>query len=350
MGNTSNVSILGSGSVGFSMAYQMFKRGLKVVLWNRPSDRIEKIVKNNSFVVKELNGDDSVCEICHYSTNINEVADMSDLIFITTPAYAHKEIFESIRIKDLTKKIFVLVPGRTFGCLEACSCLNNDYATVLEMQTVPYACRIVDDKLELMGKKTVLYASSPKNVDAHIKNKIRELIPEVEFCDNYLDVTINNIGALLHPIATILNSARIQSGNAFMFYSEGMSPVVTNFIEAIDNEKKHLCNALGCKYMSVKEWVEKEYLNCKTGSLLEALNMAEAYKKVPAPRTLDHRYIYDDIKTGLVPLYLTGKIFGLDMVKTKTFIEFTSQLLNWDFISNGRQIDKEELIKWNLYR
>lgn len=350
MAKNNMISILGSGSVGFSVAYLMSRIGLNVILWNRPNDRIEKILYDNRFGVKDIDGRNYEARIVRSTVDINDAVNGGDVVFIATPAYAHREIFENIRVQNLSDKVFVLMPGRTFGCLEAYRYLNDYDTTILEMQTVPYACRIIDNKLELMGGKKILYISSPKTVHKNIQTKLNELIPALKFCDNYLDVTINNIGALLHPVATVLNSARIQSENRFMFYSEGMSPVVTNYIEAIDAEKERLCRVLKCRYMSVKEWVENEYLNCKTDNLLQALNMVDAYKKVLAPRTLEHRYIYDDIKTGLVPLYILGKECGLNMSKTEAFINFSSCLLDHDFIAEGRNITKKDLLKWHLFQ
>ncbi len=72
------------------------------------------------------------------------------------------------------------------------------------------------------------------------------------------------------------------------------------------------------------------------------------YKDILAPTTINHRYICEDIPTGLVPMSLFGKNLGISTPTIDYFIKEGSKLLDIDFRSEGRTLHKLGLSPDNL--
>ena len=72
------------------------------------------------------------------------------------------------------------------------------------------------------------------------------------------------------------------------------------------------------------------------------------YRDILAPTTINHRYVWEDIPTGLVPMSSFGKNLGILTPTIDYFIEQGSKLLNIDFRSEGRTLWKLGLSSDNL--
>ena len=109
-------------------------------------------------------------------------------------------------------------------------------------------------------------------------------------------------------------------------------------IEKIDNERVAVSEALGHKVESTKDWLIRTY-HVTGSNLYECIQNNEAYKTIDAPGSLKHRYIFEDVPCGLVPLESIGLKLGLDMDYTTLIIDLASKLLNFDFRTTGRNLD-----------
>ena len=95
-------------------------------------------------------------------------------------------------------------------------------------------------------------------------------------------------------------------------------------MEKIDKERGLVCEAMGAKYISAIEWMKNTY-GTEGKTLREHLQTNEGYKGIVGPNTINHRYIYDDLLTGLVPIYKTGKKHNVKLPITKAFIDFAKK-------------------------
>lgn len=85
-----------------------------------------------------------------------------------------------------------------------------------------------------------------------------------------------------------------------------------------------------------------------TGSnLYECIQNNEAYKTIDAPGSLKHRYIFEDVPCGLVPLESIGLKLGLNMGYTTLIIDLASKLLNFDFRTTGRNLEYLDITSEN---
>lgn len=332
------VTILGAGNGGIALACYFEQKGIKTTVWNRGAERIKKIIENDNLI--EINDYES---LNNYTIKISEVTrdlegavKKNKYIFVITPACAQEEIAYRLKELKIRDKVILLMPGRTLGAKKVMEIINDSSNDFYEAQTILHTCRIEGILLMQYKTKPKVYFSSYSGAKTENIDQLITLIPELRYIENYYEVTLNNVGAMLHPTPTLLNIGLVESKKDFYFYREALSPVVVRYIEKMEAEREAVCKSYTARFLSVYEWLKIEY-NSFGDSLYERLQNTIAYKEIKGPDSINHRYIYDDIKTGLVPLYYLGKEKNVHVPYIKNIIVLANLLLDTDFFEEGRK-------------
>lgn len=346
------VTVIGAGNSGIAMAAHLSKEGNEVTLWNRSNSTIEKLIKTH---IIRCEGVVSGNIPIHCVTNDIDIALKDpDIILITTPANSHKELAELIS-KNINKStVIVLNPGRTFGALEFRNIydkFNNQYDQIIaETQTIIYTCRKIDeDAVNIIAFKDSVLISS---LDINPSESIIDYLPQCirnyfSAAQSMIQTSIGNVGMVLHCAPLLLNTGWTESEkNIYKYYYDGITPTVGKLIEKIDDERVAVSEALGYKVESTKEWLIRTY-HVTGGNLYECIQNNEAYKTIDAPGSLKHRYIFEDVPCGLVPLESIGLKLGLNMGYTTLIIDLASKLLNFDFRTTGRNLEYLDITSEN---
>lgn len=106
----------------------------------------------------------------------------------------------------------------------------------------------------------------------------------------------------------------------------------------LDLERIGVSKALGHPVESTRDWLKRTY-HIEGETLYECLQNNEAYRKIDAPATLQHRYLFEDVPCGLVPLEAVGLNYGVDMTHTSLIINLASRLMGVDFRQTGRNLE-----------
>ena len=338
------VTVIGAGNSGIAMAAHLSKEGNEVTLWNRSKSTIEKLIKTH---IIRCEGVVSGNIPIHCVTNNIDIALKDpDIILITTPANSHKELAEVISKNIKKSTVIVLNPGRTFGALEFRNIYekhNLEYRQIIaETQTIIYTCRkTAEDSVNIIAFKDSVLISS---LDIDSNGYIIEYLPDClkgyfRQAKSMVETSIGNVGMVLHCAPLLLNAGWTESEkNIYKYYYDGITPTVGKLIEKIDNERVAVSEALGHKVESTKDWLIRTY-HVTGSNLYECIQNNEAYKTIDAPGSLKHRYIFEDVPCGLVPLESIGLKLGLDMDYTTLIIDLASKLLNFDFRTTGRNLD-----------
>ena len=333
-----NISVIGAGNCGQAMTAHLISLGYKVKLYDINSEAIN-LINKNGIVSKGVIEGTFQPEIA--TTNIEKTLHNADVILIAVPASSHKSLAEDCAPHLQNNQIIILNPGRTFGALEFLSTVKKTRdidITIAETQTALYTARRFDtNKVEIITlKQQVSIASIPaENINSVIEI-FRNIYPQFVAAPDTLTTSFNNIGALLHPVPTLLNIGWIEKeGVFFKYYYDSISPTIAKFLEKVDAERVNIARKLGVNAVSLKDWMCSSY-DIKASSLYEAFQKNVYYKTIDAPKTINHRYIFEDVPTGLVPLESTGLKLGLPVNNIKLVIDQASALLDYDFRANGR--------------
>jgi opine dehydrogenase len=138
----------------------------------------------------------------------------------------------------------------------------------------------------------------------------RPILPRLAVARSVLHTGFSNVGAMLHPVIALLNAERIARRDSFDFYTEGVTETVAAVLSAADAERLRVARAYGVTTLSLPEWIASAYHH-RGATMKEAVGGNPSYVGIKAPTTLVHRYLLEDVPTGLVPLIELGRAAGM---------------------------------------
>lgn len=327
------------------MAGHLALEGYRVNLWNRTPTSIEALKRSKTIHVSGIITGKAKLELV--SSNMEEVLSSVQLILITTPANAHFDLASQMANFLDSNSIVVLNPGRTFGALEFKNALiahgNSSLPQILETQTIIYTCRKTDDHsvtIFTMKNGVLISGISPKIGSDYLSFFPRCISKYLLPVNTMLETSIGNVGMILHCAPVLMNTGWIENPNkCFKYYYDGITPSIAGFLARLDQERQAVSLSLGRELESTEEWLKRSY-QITGHSLFECIQNNEAYRLIDAPGSLRHRYIFEDVSCGLVPLEAVGKKLGLTLKLTGLVIDLATELLEFDFRAEGRNLHK----------
>ncbi len=343
------IAVLGGGNSGYAMAAHLALEGHEVKLWNRSYSTIAELMAYN--IIYCQGAIEGEAKIDLITTHMDEAVHDVELILVTTPASAHADIARQLAEHIKRPVTIVLNPGRTFGAIEFSSVLRQwgcaAHPIIAETQSIIYTCRKTSPTSVFVFtlKNDVLLSTitstNNKKVIANLPSCIgRYFVP----AQSMIQTSIGNVGMILHCAPALLNAGWIENErNSFKYYHDGITPSIASFLEQLDNERIEVSRRLGWEVESVTEWIKRSY-GAEGDTLYSCIQDVDAYNIIEAPSSLRHRYIYEDVPYGLVPLEGIGNRLGLSMKMTGLVIDLANSLLNIDFRKIGRNSERLDII------
>ena len=342
--------VIGAGSGGRAFSAYVSSKGHKVNLYNRSYTRIYEIWKSGGIHAEgKLEG---FFPLEMVTQDLGLAVKKADVIMIVTPAFSHKEIAQKMAPYLQDKQIIILNPGRTFGSIEFRREIEKIRSEITiyigETQTLLFTCRALsgDGVRILKIKESVDFGVFPEEAINIVSEQILDVFPQLNPKENYLDVTLNNIGMLLHPAISLFNAGSIDGGRSMKFYSDGASPRVCQVLENIEFEINEIFERLGLKRFHFCKWA-KDCYKIEANNIYKAIQQISAYKTIYAPDNLLTRYFTEDVPTGLVPISSLAKYLNISTPTIDSVIHLSSIMCGKDFSSQGRTLEDlhiEELL------
>ncbi|HNY84421.1 MAG TPA: NAD/NADP octopine/nopaline dehydrogenase family protein [Anaerolineaceae bacterium] len=342
-----NITVIGAGNGGKTMAAHLGYLGYPVTLYNRTANRVQAVKELGHI---ELIGagfsPGTLCPIARVTSDIAEALSEAKLIMVVIPSSAHAEIAKvmSPHLKD--GQVAVLHPGRTCGAIEFRNVLDktNCQANVIiaETETFIYASRS-DGPAEariFSIKQSVPLAALPATANQTVLDLIRQPYPQYINGGNVLKTGLNNMGAIFHPALALLNAGWIEATfGDFDFYVQGATQSVARVLEVLDRERVTVASALGIQARSGLDWLSMAY-DAHGENLYEAIHAHTGYAGIKAPGTLQHRYIFEDVPMSLVPIASLGKMVGVSVRVMDAIIRLACVIHSTDYWRRGRTVEK----------
>ncbi len=332
-------AVIGAGNGGVAMAGYLALRGYGVNLWNRSGKTIEEIESCGGISLEgEIRG---VAAPSKVTTDMEEAVKGVPVIMVTVPASGHEAVARLMAPYLRDGQIVVLNPGRTGGALAFRATLLREgcraSVTVAETNTFVYASRTVGPgRSRVFGiKKSVSIAALPAARIMQVLRALKPVFPQFVPVENVMVTSLDNMGAVFHPVPTLLNAARVDSSLPFEHYTEGISPRVASVLEALDRERLAIASALGVPARGALEWLGESY-GIKAENLYEAIRANKAYRGIVAPDTIECRYITEDVPFSLVPMLALAEIAGVDVPVIRAAVDMASALMGEDYMTTGR--------------
>lgn len=342
------ITVIGCGNGAFATAADLSCRGHEMTLYAAKNHErnFESIIKNH---IIRCSGKGPIGDVhIHKITcDIEEAIRESELIIPVVPSYAHEEIARSLvpYIKS-GDKIF-LSPGSTGGALVFAKVFHeynkNDGIKIAEVHTLPYTARKVgDDGVDIsLLTKWMYFSVFPAKYNQEMYEVIKQLYPNIELVENVLETSLNNGNAVTHPAPVILNAGKIEYYGEHSHYKEGITPSVANVIQAIDDERKAICAALGYKQIDVKERLYKmgycplreNVYDCIQGS-------TDIFLPLKGPNDLNSRYLVEDTPHSLVAMSEIAKSVNVPTPIMDSIVNLACVLKGENYWVEGRTLEK----------
>ena len=339
-----HVAVLGAGHGGLALAAWLAERGARVNLWNRSTAVLAPVAALGG--VRLARPDAPAAEpvpIALATSSMEAALNRAAVVLVAVPACAHRDVARRSAPFLQDGQTVLLLPGRTGGALEFARVLRQMGSTARillgEAQTFPFAARTTGPAAAIIhgAKAEVPAAALPAERTAELIAVCQPLLPMLVPAASVLHTGLENVGAILHPVITLLSAGRIEGGQPFRFYTEGVTPAVKAVLAAADAERLAVARAYGIAVRSLQQWVAAAYGH-RHNDLQKALQENPAYAGIQAPDSVDHRYLREDVPTGLVPLVELGKAAGVECPTLDSLARLASAILGPDLWLTGRTL------------
>ncbi len=341
-----NIGIIGSGQAAIALAAFFSKNGkYSSILYFEEHQGAIKKIKNGNMV--QLSGKISGFFNIHELTrDASKFFNKNDVIFVVSPTYSHEKIMDNIHHFLEKKHNLVFVTGN-FSSIVIKRKYKKLNCNLSEINLFPFACRLSENGIDILGVKSNLFISSydPAGTDEIIE-KIKPYFPSrLLKCRDVIEVGLNNVNGICHPIILLLNAGRIGKED-FYFNRDGVTEGVANFMDSVEDERKRIAVSLGSEYISFLDIMNIFYEE-KFNSIHELFSASSVLNiQKLCPRSFNNRYLAEDVPYVLVPWLSLARMNGTESKAIETIIHLASIISKKNYFESGRILERAEIKKY----
>ncbi len=268
----------------------------------------------------------------------------ADIVMVVVPAFGQRVYMELLAGRAHSGQAILFNPGK-FASLEFADLVSHrDDLLFGDAETLIYASRIVGPaRVEICGMKLPLpIAAHPALRTEDLVHRIRGIYPQVRAARSVLECAINDPAIVIHPVCTLLNASRIEDIGPYRARHYGVTQSVGRVIDALDNERVAIAEALGFPARRVVD-VLGEIYGTTGRTAYETLLAISALKGLMSPSSLEHRYITEEIPFSLVPMIDLARLVGLATPGLESLVALAGLALGRDLRQHGRRLELSEL-------
>ena len=277
------------------------------------------------------------------TTDIAAAVDGADLILLAVPAYAHRPFAEACAPHSEGR------PGNRAWCR----------ARSARWSSPRYSKRWAIVNKSFSPKSTLLPTSAartgpaaahiwgvvprlglgvrPANLTAQVHNMLSPLFPDLTTYRSVLECGFSSMNPIMHPAGILMNAGRIEySKGDFYFYKEGVTPGVARVILQVDRERLAIADALGLEILPVADAFHQAGFG-PAGDLQTTITGSEMLTQLPAPGSLDTRWLLEDAPYGLVSWASIAEQLAIPTPTMRAVISLCSTLTGQDAWATGRR-------------
>jgi opine dehydrogenase len=332
-------TVIGAGHGGQALAAYLAYLGNPTTLYNRTKMVIDQI---NAYGGIEVQGMiNTMVNNITATANIKKALEDSEIIMVCIPAHAHQDIASLMAPHINENHKIVINPGRTLGAFMFSSYLKEAGCDldipIGETDTFVLTSRKVRPGIsQIFSRKRLLkVAALTKAHSQTIHKALVDSFSMVVATDSVLETSLSNIGMIFHPVPALMNIGRIECGEHYLHYKEGITPMIAKFLEKLDAERIALAKFFGLNLPSAHAWLGEVY-GSEGINLYQALQNTHQYNEIGSPEDITTRYIYEDIPTGIVPILQLAKLANTPHTTLQLVLDLANRLYGIDFNAIGR--------------
>jgi opine dehydrogenase len=349
MENDMKFAVLGSGHGGRAICGQIAAKGYPVVMYEpleKTQDYLKIKAEKEMFLVGDLSAGG---KLAGATMDIKEAVADAQVILVVVPSFAHKPIFEKLVFNLKAGQHVIIVPGNYGGLL--LKKMLFDYGItkeviISETASLPYACRIIKHSTVMIYKKKaqLKIASSPCHKNGEIIGIMNDIFGgHVTYIagENLLEIDLDNPNQTIHPLPVLLNYGDIEKHpDTFRHYMDGITPLISEKMMQMDEERLAIGRAYNLKLMPVMEQLKMYYGQNDTETFYDYVNSSQSPYKDIAGHHVKSRYLTEDVPGLNVPALLLARKVQMAAPITELTVRLTAWLHDMDYASTGTTLTK----------
>ena len=346
MKNSLKFAVLGAGHGGHAMAADLTLAGYEVNLFNRWPGPIKAIRKRGGIeITGEAVHGEGFAKIKKATTDMKEAIKDVDIIMIVVPAYGHKFMIDRSMPYLKDEQIIVFHTGNFASLRLAKELKKRGKRNVLcETSLLIYSCRITGPSSVFVDglKRKLPTAAFPAIETDEVLKVLRGAYPQLIPATNVLETSFENLNPIFHPQITLLNAGFTERTKGdYIFYKDGVTPGVGSVIQAVDDERASVANALGIRVTPTTKWLDIMY-GAKGKNIYEAIQDCKPYLDPGerGPKNFQFRFVTEDVPYGLVPIASLGDLLKVSTPNIKAVIHLWSTINQVNYFEEGYTVEK----------
>lgn len=357
--NLEKILVCGAGQGGHAISAYLSSLGHDVTLYSTTLSKVEEI-QNKNLIIEAKGKLEGKFKLKSVTNNLDEAVENNEIIFIVTDANAHKYYAKNLANKLTNQNVILVSPG-VGGALEFFNKIKEynkqQKISVSETDTLVYACKVPESGVVNIKsvKNEILYATVPES-NSKFDDFIYKVYPQ--FKDTKNPLMGMDDSPVFHIVGMVMNAQRIQNKENFNFYIDGITKEYARYMEKMDEERCKVAEAIGIIPRPIKDWLNLAY-GVQKSSLFDMIqntppymNTKEMTNRSPAPKTLYHRYLIEEIPLRAVPTVQIAQMFGIAVPRYVEMVNRASELTGIDFWKVGRTVtdmglNREQILNWN---
>jgi opine dehydrogenase len=343
------VAIVGAGIGGVYLAAHLGQLGAKLRLADRDDSRLGDIRARSGLDV-EAGGKMIFAAVERVTTDLAEAVEGADVIAVCTGGTFQEGVARGLAPLLRDGQTILLIQGNTGGALTFRRVLDQAgcqaKADIAEMDNYPYSCwRVSPTHIKpIVSKKGLQIAAFPGNRGDAVFARLGPLFPGAVARPTIAWTGFMNANAMLHVANCVANAGKIDRGEGYKFYAEGVTPAVARLYQAINAERVAVAAALGAEVPTLEDWFERTY-DVRGATLSETCQLLTSncdgpYQATGTPKSWDHKYIAEDVPVGLMPMRALGEAAGVATPAIDAVIKLAQALAGSDFAADARTLDR----------
>ncbi|HEX3535750.1 MAG TPA: NAD/NADP octopine/nopaline dehydrogenase family protein [Stellaceae bacterium] len=345
---TETVAIIGAGIGGVYVAADLGLRGCRLRLHDRDDSRLADIRARGGIDVEGDTPGFSAIE--QVTTVLASAIGGADIIIVCTGGTYQEALARSLAPLLRDRQVILLIQGNTGGslvvrrALDAAGC--HAQIDIAEIDNYPYSCwRLGPARIKpIVRKRWLQIATFPGDRIGAIFPRLSPLFPEAVAAPSIVSTGFTNANAMLHVANCVANAGKIDRGEPYKFYAEGVSPAVARLYQAINAERVAVAAAYGAAVPTLEDWFERVYGVRGAGldetCRLLTTNSDGPYQATGTPSSWTHKYIAEDVPVGLIPMSALGAAAGVATPAIDAVIRLAQILAGNDFAADARSLGR----------
>ena len=344
------VAIIGAGIGGVYLGAELGTLGAALRLADRDDTRLGDIRAAGGLEVEPANGPKIFVRIERVTTDLAAAVDGAEVIAVCTGGTYQEGVARELAPLLRDGQTILLIQGNTGGALVFRRALDGGGCTaavdIAEMDNYPYSCwRLAPTRIRpIVRKKFLQIAAFPGRRGDTVFARLAPLFPHAVAAPTIAATGFTNANAMLHVANCVANAGKIDRGEGYKFYAEGVTPAVARLYQAINAERVAVAAALGAAVPTLEDWFERSY-GVRGADLPETCRLLTSnsdgpYQATGTPRGWDHKYIAEDVPVGLMPMRALGAAVGVPTPAIDAVITLAQTLAGNDFTAEARTLDR----------